>query len=100
MSDLNEENIKTLSKLCRIEIAEGEIEGLLRDLKRVLDYVGQLQEVDVTNLSPYSHMEEQGIGSLRNDEEGSLLPREAFLANAPDQVGGMIRVPTVIKQTP
>lgn len=100
MSNLTKENIKTLSKLCRIEIAEEEVEGLLRDLKRVLDYVDQLQEVDVSDLSPYSHMEEQGIGSLRNDEVGEPLPRETFLANAPDQVGGMIRVPTVIKQSP
>ena len=35
----------------------------------------------------------------REDVVGELLNREAFLANAPSHVGGMIRVPPVIKQS-
>lgn len=99
MSDLNEESVKTLSRLCRIELKEEEVAPLFSNLKRILDYVGQLQEVDVSHLSPHSHIDEQGVDSLREDAVGKHLSREAFLANAPDQVGGMIRVPTVIKQT-
>lgn len=98
MSDLNEESVKLLSQLCRIEVSKEELPTLLSDLKRVLDYVGLLQEVDVSHLSPHSHIEEQGVGSLREDIVGQHLTREAFLANAPDQVGGMIRVPPVMKQ--
>jgi aspartyl-tRNA(Asn)/glutamyl-tRNA(Gln) amidotransferase subunit C len=98
MSDLNEESIRVLSKLCRIQLSESEIQTLFADLKRILDYVSQLLEVDVSNLSPHSHMEEQSLESLRPDCVGEHLPRELFLANAPDQVGGMIRVPPVIKQ--
>ena len=94
-SELNEENIKLLSRLCRIEVTDAEIPALLNDLKRIIDYVGQLQEVDVSHLSPYSHIEEQGIGALREDVAENTLTREAFLANSPDQVGGMIRVPPV-----
>ena len=100
MSDLNEENVKHLSRLCRIELTDKEVASLFADLKRILDYVEQLQEVDVSELSPHSHIEEQGVGSLRKDVVGEHLPREVFLANAPDQVGGMIRVPPVIKQAP
>jgi aspartyl-tRNA(Asn)/glutamyl-tRNA(Gln) amidotransferase subunit C len=99
MSDLNEESIRTLSRLARIEVKEEEIAPLLANLKRVLDYVSLLQEVDGTALSPHSHMDVQGIGSLRSDVVKDHLPREVFLANAPDQVGGMIRVPPVFKQT-
>jgi aspartyl-tRNA(Asn)/glutamyl-tRNA(Gln) amidotransferase subunit C len=93
MSDLNEESVKILSRLCRIEVTDKELPALFSDLKRVLDYVGQLLEVDVNHLSPHSHIEEQTMSSLRDD-----CPREVFLANAPDQVGGMIRVPPVMKQ--
>ncbi|MFZ0565719.1 MAG: Asp-tRNA(Asn)/Glu-tRNA(Gln) amidotransferase subunit GatC [Chlamydiales bacterium] len=100
MSDFCEESIKTLCALCRIEIAEEDFPALSKDLKRVLDYVELLNEVDVSHLSPYSHIEEQGTGSLREDEVGELLQREQFLNNAPDQVGGMIRVPPIIKQNP
>lgn len=98
MPKLDEENIKFLGKLCRIELSEEECKELFSSLNRVLSYVELLHEVDVSDLSPYSHIEEQGVGSLREDKEGDLLPREVFLANAPDHVGGMIRVPPVIKQ--
>ena len=98
MSDLNEENVKILSKLCRIKLNDEEFAALFSDLKRILDYVDQLQEADVSGLSPYSHIEEQSVGSLRADEIGEVLSREDFLANSPDHVGGMIRVPPVIKQ--
>ena len=100
MSDLNEENIKVLSRLCRIAVTEEEAAALSSSLKRVIDYASQLQEVDVSRLSPHSHIEEQGIGFLRDDLVGEHLSREAFLANAPDQVGGMVRVPPVFKQAP
>jgi len=100
MSDLSKESVQALSKLCRIELTDEELLELSNDLKRILDYVDQLQEVDVSNLAPYSHVEEQGVESLRDDKVGEQLSRQVFLDNAPDQVGGMIRVPPVIKQTP
>jgi aspartyl-tRNA(Asn)/glutamyl-tRNA(Gln) amidotransferase subunit C len=100
MSEINEENVKLLSQLCRIELSAEELVSLSADLKRILTYVGQLQELDVNHLSPHSHIDEQGITSLRPDSVSKHLPKEIFLANAPDQVGGMIRVPPVIKQAP
>ncbi len=100
MSDFSKENLQALSRLCRIELKNGELEALAVDLKRVLDYVEQLQEVDLSDLTPYSHSGEQGIDSLRPDEVGDHLDRATFLNNSPDQVGGMIRVPPVIKQNP
>lgn len=100
MSDFNHEHMNILGKLCRIEISEEEMPLLLKDLKRVLDYIELLQEVDVTDIPTYSHLEEYGVDALREDTIKDILPREVFLANAPDQIGGMIRVPSVIKQNP
>ncbi len=81
-----------------IEADESEISELKTDLEKILDYVEQLQEVDVSDLAPYSHMEEQGIGSLRDDVVEEPLDHQKFIANAPDHIGGMIRVPPVISQ--
>ncbi len=100
MSDLSKESLVALSKLCRIELSEDELVELSEKLKNVLDYAELLQEVDVSDLAPYSHVDEQGISSLREDKAGEHLPRDTFLSNAPDQVGGMIRVPPVMKQSP
>jgi len=52
MSDLNKETVATLSKLCRIELTEQELVEISKDLKKVLDYIEQLQGVDVSDLPP------------------------------------------------
>lgn len=98
MSDLNEEKIKQLTQLCRIAVADQDIPLLYRQLKQVVDYIELLQEVDVSHLSPYAHIEAQEVVSLREDDVEPSLPREKFLANAPDTIGGMIRVPPVIQK--
>ncbi len=90
-------DIENLSKLCRIKLSDKELEEIEHDLSRFLDYMKQLEEVDVSDLSPYGHVDEQGVDSLRADVVGDELPRETFLKNAPDKVGGMIRVPPIIK---
>lgn len=98
MSDLSEESLRTICKLCRLKLSDEEVHTLFGDLKKIADYVDLLNEVDVSDLQPYMHAEEVGYGSLRDDEVKETMPREVFLANSPDQVGGMVRVPPVIKQ--
>lgn len=96
MTKFTEEDVKNLCSLSMLALKEEQIPALKEDLKRILDYVEKLQEVDVSDLSPYSHVEEQSISSLREDVIGELLPHKKFIENSPDHVGGMIRVPTII----
>lgn len=98
MSELNEEKIKHLSRLCRIAIADSDLPLIAQHLQQVLNYIEQLQEVDVSHLAPYSHLETQEITHLREDEVKNQLPRDLLLANAPESIGGMIRVPPIIQK--
>lgn len=98
MADLDKETLKKLTQLSRIECTEEEQEGLLEDLKKILKYVDQLSELDVTDVKPTNHILEDMVNVLREDEVGETLPRDVFLGNAPSQVGGMVKVPPVIKQ--
>lgn len=97
MSQFNEEKIKHLSKLCRIAIPEEELSVMAKHLEQVVHYIEQLKEVDLSDLTPYSHLETQTMAHLREDEVDNTLSRTLFLANAPDSIGGMIRIPPVIK---
>lgn len=99
MANLNKETIQQLTRLCRIDCTEEEQESLLKDLKQILDYIEQLQEIDTENVSPCNHVLENMVNVMREDVVGKVLDREAFLANAPSHIGGMIRVPPVIKQS-
>lgn len=98
MSEFQEEDLIHLTRLCRIECTKEELNRLTEDLSKIIRYIQQLQEVDTSTLVPHSHMTEQGVSSLREDIEGEKLSRELFLKNAPESVGGMIRVPPIIKR--
>lgn len=97
MSDISKEKIEHLASLSRIKLTSNEVEDLTSDLKKLVDYVEQLEQVDVSNLQATSHVEEQGIGSLREDKPEGVLSKEDYLKNAPDHMGGMIKIPTVMK---
>lgn len=97
MSKLTKETIKNLVKLSRIDCSDAEQEALLRDLDKILGLFEQLQEIDTEHVAPCNHVLE-GMGNvMRDDVVGASMPRELFLANAPSQIGGMIRVPPVMK---
>lgn len=98
MADLNKQTIHNLIQLCRIDCSEEEQESLLQDLRKILSYIEQLEEIDTENVPPCNHVLEGIANVMRDDVVGETMPREVFLANAPSQIGGMIRVPPVIKQ--
>jgi aspartyl-tRNA(Asn)/glutamyl-tRNA(Gln) amidotransferase subunit C len=97
MAQLDKKTIQQLTKLSRIACTEEEQDALLIDLKGILSYVEQLQEVDTSNTLPCNHVLEDIVNVVREDVAGPTMPREVFLANAPSHVSGMIRVPPVMK---
>lgn len=99
MAQLDKQAIQTLVQLSRIECNEAEQEALLKDLGEILSYIEQLQEVDTANVSPRNQILEGVVNVMQEDIIGETMPRDAFLANAPSQIGGMIRVPPVMKAT-
>lgn len=97
MANLDKETIKKLTQLCRIDCSEEEQESLLQDLEKTLSYIEQLQEINTDDVLPCNQVLENMGNVMREDVIGEVLNRELFLENAPSHIGGMIRVPTVIK---
>lgn len=97
MAELNKETVKHLTLLSRIACTDEEQEAILKDLKNILAYVDQLKEVNTDNVAPCNHVLADISNVMREDVVGSTLSREDFLKNAPSHVGGMIKVPPVLK---
>lgn len=97
MAKLDKETIQQLTRLCRIDCTDEEQEAILKDLKKILTYFEKLQQIDTDNVPPCNQVLENMSNVMREDVIGEVLDREAFLANAPSHIGGMIRVPPVIK---
>lgn len=99
MAEFDEKELDKLAKLCRIECTEDEKKALSSQIADILSYVEQLKQVDTEGVSPCDCVLGTLMNVMREDEVGQLLSRELFLANAPSHVGGMIRVPPVIKSS-
>lgn len=90
-----------LSKLCRLECTSEEEAAIHESLEKVLGYVEQLKEVNTEGVASCNFVLRSMLkNQMREDEIKDPLPREQFLSNSPDQIGGMIRVPPVLKEAP
>ena len=67
-------------------------------LSAILDYVRQLEELDVSGVEPMTHALAAGeYTPLREDEVLPSLPPEQALANAPAREGTTFKVPRIIE---
>jgi aspartyl-tRNA(Asn)/glutamyl-tRNA(Gln) amidotransferase subunit C len=96
--EFDRKSLEHLKKLCRIECSEEEEADILTSLQKVLGHMGQLKEVNTEGVPSCNHVLRGMLrNQMRDDEVKNLLPRDKFLGNAPDQIGGMVRVPPVLK---
>lgn len=99
MSELTEEEIVKLTHLCRIRCSEQERALLKENISKILLYISQLQEINTQEVPPCIHIIEPAASVTREDLVGETLRREEFLSNAPSHVGGMVKVPPIIKSS-
>lgn len=92
MHELTNEEFATLSKLCRIQCSPEEEQELLDNIRKILSYMQLLEELPTQEDAATSP---STTTFLRPDVIGPCLPKEAFLANAPDVIAGMIKIPPV-----
>ncbi len=95
---MQEEDFNKLCRLCRISVSEEEKEKLFKSVADVLKYVEQLEEVNTDGVKTCYTVHETLKSVMRDDTPEAPLSRDLFLADAPSHVGGMIRVPPVLKQ--
>ena len=82
-----------MARLARLALSEEELGPMAAELSAVLDHVARIAELDLTAVSPTSHVVEVG-GRLRPDEPRPCLPREVALAQAPAVAGDGFLVPS------
>jgi aspartyl-tRNA(Asn)/glutamyl-tRNA(Gln) amidotransferase subunit C len=81
---LTRDEVKNVADLARLELTEDELAAMTRQLGSILDYVAQLQRLDVEGVEPLAHaLEVQNV--FREDEPVPSLTVAEALANAPDR---------------
>jgi len=94
---ISREEVRHIAKLARLGITENEEEKFQRELSKILDYIEQLKEVDISNVLPTSHsISVENV--VRKDEikQQDLEVNKRILEQAPDKKEGHIRVKSIL----
>ena len=87
--------VRHIGRLSRIELTDGQVATLSRQLGAILEYFDKLQQLDTSDVEPMAHAVELH-NVLADDVPGESLPPDAALANAPARDGDFFKVPKVI----
>jgi aspartyl-tRNA(Asn)/glutamyl-tRNA(Gln) amidotransferase subunit C len=92
---IDRELVRKVANLARLELTADEEAKFTTQLGSILDYVEQLNELDVTNVQPTT----RAIDVSNVTREDILQPypeRNAILNSAPQQEGDFFRVPKIL----
>jgi aspartyl-tRNA(Asn)/glutamyl-tRNA(Gln) amidotransferase subunit C len=91
---IGKDDVLHVAELARLEIPEGEVEGVQGQLGAILEAVGKVSELDLSDVEPMTHPLDL-VNVWAEDETAPSLTQEEALANAPDAHDGSFRVPAV-----
>lgn len=96
MARITKEEVAHIAHLARLKLSKSEEEMFSEQLAKILEYVGQLNELDLSGVSPTA----QSIGLkniMRKDVLDEFDDKEAILKNAPNCSGNYFKVKKVIE---
>jgi aspartyl-tRNA(Asn)/glutamyl-tRNA(Gln) amidotransferase subunit C len=89
---ITREDVLHVAGLARLDLTEEEIARLELQLNDILDAVGKVSELDLTDVPPTSHPLAV-VNAFRADDPRSSLPLDDVFANSPERDGDHFRVP-------
>jgi aspartyl-tRNA(Asn)/glutamyl-tRNA(Gln) amidotransferase subunit C len=89
---ITRDEVLHVARLARLDLSEEEILRLQEQLSAILEAVGKVSELDLSEVEPTAHPLELVNVWAEDEPRPSLSVEEAF-ANAPDRSGDFFRVP-------
>lgn len=91
------ETARRIARLARIKIPDQELTKVAGDLSSIIDWVGQLDEVDVTGIEPMANVNDAFLVWREDDVVTDGNKAADILANAPSKTADYFTVPKVIE---
>ena len=92
---LDRAEVHKVATLARLALTEEEEEKFAGQLSGILDYVEQLNELDVSNVEPTTRAIDV-VNVTRVDAVQTYANRDALLEGAPDRDDNFFKVPKII----
>ncbi len=90
------ETVRRVARLARIAVTDAEAEKMQGELNTILDWVEQLNEVDVEGVEPMTSVVETAMKSRTDGVTDGGYP-DAVVANAPNKDESYFLVPKVVE---
>jgi len=92
---VTKEDIKKASRLARVKIEDSQIDGAVKKINGIIDWVEQLNEVDTDNVDILTNVHGENL-RLQKDEVNDGNIADDVLANAKHAKYGYFSVPKVL----
>jgi aspartyl-tRNA(Asn)/glutamyl-tRNA(Gln) amidotransferase subunit C len=93
---VDEATVRRIARLARIKVTDAEAKALEAEISGILDWVKQLDEVDVGNVEPMTCVIPMTLRKREDRVTDGEIP-EQVLANAPQREGDFFVVPKVVE---
>jgi aspartyl-tRNA(Asn)/glutamyl-tRNA(Gln) amidotransferase subunit C len=94
---ISRSDVLHVARLAKLRLEDAEIEPIMADLGKILEYVELLNELDTSGIPPMSHVTVTQ-SPLRGDEVHPVVPTEEALAEAPRRSGDGFAVPAFVDE--
>lgn len=96
---IDKKTVRDVAALARLDLSDAEVDQMAKDLGKITGHIDTLASAGLLDLShamDAAHSEVT-VGQLRRDAARPGMRQEAFLANAPEQEAGYVRLPKVVE---
>ena len=94
--EVDEDTVRRIARLARIKVTDSEVKALKGELSGILDWVKQLDEVDVANVEPMTRVTPMTL-KMREDKVTDGEIADDVVANAPAREDHFFVVPKVVE---
>ena len=89
---ITKDDVLHVARLARLALSDDEVERLQTELNAILEAVGKVSELDLSDVPPTSHPLDL-VNVWDDDEPRPSLTVDEALTNAPEREGDGFRVP-------
>ena len=97
-SPIDRDQVLHIARLARLKLEENEVEAMTRQLGAIVDYVTDLQQVDVRGVEATAHVQLDRL-QWRDDTPQDSLGLQTTMAQAPETEDGAFVVPSFIDES-
>ena len=92
---IDQDTVRKVAKLARLELVNNEAEEFAKQLNAILEYVEKMNELDTDSIEPLAHCLPVS-NVFRRDTVTESLGSEKTLANAPQRHEEYFKVPKIL----